>query len=646
MSRYGNLKDYLELNNKDTIFRELNSFIIDESNSGACIQNTNDITIHTLAWNNFESETLSKRFLTFTIGIFAVITSTHNNHSQLHYYNITMRGNLRKQLSDLVVTDISEVHETLLQKESVLSLFGLPTNITADTLEETAEKFYAAYCPDKLIDKTRRYSLPVVNIKNHIGCKMWYADLPDNCLGRMYLNQSVADIYDMTTSLLPVRYPNETVPFGTILLNYSYFRMGDRTDDIVVTAHELIHWHYHQPFMEIISLLDSERDSIDCSAEPLLPDDSMTIAEKAYWYAEWQANELSIRVAMPKHLIEEAIAEYERCNSGCAHNGAYYENMIYKLSWDFNVPAQIMKKRFRQLGYDYADGTFVSVDECQYQPFTFAQGTLKENDTFVIDRANYERLLREDNSFAELINSVRYIYLGYVVCLVDKKYIDVSINENSVHFQLTPYAREHADECCIKFTVNSVVITGKERIKCGQAYLSKIDKKLLKQYEACIPDDLKENINDFVKENSRLEKMQTYGETLAYYLFEDNREIPVQVKNENGDFSYEANTIIKSFAYKVDLSETIIKEYLKNCEFPKLETAMRICLGLGLNETQSRDMLKKAGHNIDAPTPENKVCKLIFRLSEEQATTVLNNWKMCVEHLKKMNVTKKHLFES
>lgn len=637
MSRYGSLKDYLELNNKDTIFRELNSFIINGSNSGACIHNTNDITIHTLAWNGFYSETLSKRFLTFTIGISAVITSTHNNHSQLHYYNITMRGNLRKQLSDLVVTDISEVHETLLQKESVLSLFGLPTNITADTLEETAEKFYAAYCPDKLIDKTRRYSLPVVNIKNRIGCKMWYADLPDNCLGRMYLNQSVADIYDMTTSLLPVRYPNETVPFGTLLLNYSYFRMGDRTDDIVVTAHELIHWHYHQPFMEIISLLDSERDSIDCSAEPLLPDDSMTIAEKAYWYAEWQANELSIRVAMPKHLIEEAIAEYERCNSGCAHNGAYYENMIYKLSWDFNVPAEIMKKRFLQLGYDYADGTFVTTDDCSYQPFTFAQGTLKENETFVIDRANYERLLREDNSFAELINSVRYIYLGYVVCLVDKKYIDVSINENSVHFQITPYAREHADECCIKFTVNSVFNTGEKYIVCGQTYLSKTDKKLLKRYEACIPDDLKKSIDAFAKEDSRLNQTLSYGDSLAYYLFENKRETPVQVMDESGDFTHMATRIIDEYAETLVLSGTILKKYIKNEALPKRETAMRICFILGLNESKSRKLMESAGYNIDSNMPENRVFKLTFTLSEDQANLVWNNWDICVEHFKEIN---------
>lgn len=637
MSRYDSLKDYIEFNNKDIVFHELNRYLEGQSNTGICELNKNDIAIHTLAWNGFNSENLSKRYITFTIGISIELKKKYNSSTKLHYYNITMRGNLRKQLSDLIVISINEVPKSLLQKENVLSLFGLPTNITTDTLEETAEEFYAAYCPEELIDKTRRYSLPVVKIKNRIGCKMWYADLPDNCLGRMYLNQSEADIYDTTTSMFPVRYPKEPVSFGTLLLNYSHYRMGERTDDIIVAAHELIHWHYHQPFMEIIGLLDNERDSIDCSMEPLLPDDKMPAAEKAYWYAEWQANELSIRVAMPKHLVEEAIAEYENNNAALPHNGMYYQNMIYRLSWDFNVPIEIMKKRLRQLGYDCADGIFVIVDNYSYQPFTFAQGTLKENETFVIDCANYERLLRENKEFAELIDSGRYIYLGYVVCLLDSKYVNFNICEDSINFQLTDYAREHADECCLKFAKHSVVDLGKQYIHCGQTYLSKDDKELLQKYEAIIPDKLKKNkedINNFIQEELAQENLHTFGDTLSYYLFEYGRKKRIKVRKDNGEFESDALKIIEEFVTNISLSPEIIKKYLNNVSFPKLVTTMLICMELNLNETQSRDMIKKAGHYLDSPRPENKVCRLIFRLSSENALEILNNWSAFVEYFK------------
>ena len=74
-------------------------------------------------------------------------------------------------------------------------------------------------------------------------------------------------------------------------------------------------------------------------------------------------NELSIRVAMPKYLVEETIADYEKNHSNISHDGLYYQNMICKLSFDFNVPTEIMKKRLRQLGYDYVDGTLLTVDD-------------------------------------------------------------------------------------------------------------------------------------------------------------------------------------------------------------------------------------------------------------------------------------------
>ena len=66
--------------------------------------------------------------------------------------------------------------------------------------------------------------------------------------------------------------------------------------------------------------------------------------------------------------------------------------------------------------------------------------------------------------------SGRYIYLGYVVCLVDQKYINILINETGLHFQLTNYAREHADECCIKFAVKSGYNKDEKYINYGHTY--------------------------------------------------------------------------------------------------------------------------------------------------------------------------------
>ena len=178
----------------------------------------------------------------------------------------------------------------------------------------------------------------------------------------------------------------------------------------------------------------------------------MSLKDRAYWYAEWQANELAIRVAMPKHLVEKAIEEYN--NDESVHNpadipfsGMYYQNMIYKLSWDFNVPKEVMKIRLRQLGYDYADGTFVTVDNCIYPPFTFPRGTLREDETFVIDRDNYERLLLDNEEFSELIGKRYFVYTGYVVCYNHPKYIKHKFSHGVTEYVLSDYAWNCQEMC-------------------------------------------------------------------------------------------------------------------------------------------------------------------------------------------------------
>ncbi len=186
---------------------------------------------------------------------------------------------------------------------------------------------------------------------------------------------------------------------------------------------------------------------------------------------------------MPKRLVEKAINEYENkvcpihhmLNSSIHHDGLYYQNMIYNLSLDFNVPVEIMKSRLRQLGYDYTDGTFITVDNCFYPPFTFPRGTLKDNETFVIDRDNYERLLREDYIFADLINSHIFVYSGYVVCLFDLRYVKPVFINGQISFVLTDYACEHAEECCYRFKKSSPSIDKCSIVYSNIPYLCKLE---------------------------------------------------------------------------------------------------------------------------------------------------------------------------
>ena len=613
MAKYENLKDYLRLNNMSVISQGLNDYIKSNSNVDASYK-VNDIIIHTLAWNRFDFG-----LLTVTIGLSAKFKTTIDSASSLHYYNMTVQGQISKGLSDLSLSNIEEVSELLLQEETILSLFGME-NITSDNIEKKAEELYSKLCFDIHINKEHKYWLPVIDIKEKYGMKLWPADLPDNCFGRLYLLPSAATIYDPAN--IYKSYPDEPIPRGAILLNRRYYINELDPDDIITTAHELSHWSCHQLYFLIMMLLEDGFDTMSCTTDPIILDDKMTSKEKAYFYAEWQANELSIRVAMPKHLVEEAIVDYEKDHSNILHDGHYYQNMIYKLSFDFNVPEEIMKKRFRQLGYDYADGTFLTVDDCLYQPFSFTPGILKENETFVINHANYERLLRDNKDFSELINTGKYVYLGYVVCLIDRKYIGIVSSSDDVELVLTDYAREHAEKCCIKFK-SSISIQPYTNLSIYNAnYMNKLpefNEIVLESHELCEDNsELDEGTLKEIEEyNDILEKLnseqcKTFANTLVFHMRRLNRDA-------------------KKIYDKINLSETIIHNYCKGKKEPEDErNIMALCIGLNLESDYCLDLFKKAGYSLEKDTMQNRCYKFLFGYT-------YNELDFCNKILRKFN---------
>ena len=441
MTSYTDLRSFINLNHMDRIRQGLDSFMKAKGYGGSNLVLSN-VTLHTLAWKSFDYG-----MLTIIIGTSAIVNDGSDGCATVHYYNMTAYGHVKNCLMDLCVEGVEEVTEETLQKESILSLFGLP-NITVDQLEDRAEALYEALCSDIVHDEDSKYTLPVVGIKNKLNLNLWPADLPDNCLGRLYLKPSNATIYDPTNMNQP--YINELIPMGSILLNRRYYSNELIPDDLITAAHELVHWSLHQVYFLITHILDESREAINCTSDPIYLDTAMSPKEKAYFYAEWQANELAIRLAMPRHLMEDAITKYET-NHLSLHDGYYYENMIHRLSSDFNIPFMIVRKRLRQLGYGFADGTFVLVDGKLYQPFTFADGSLSEDETYVIDEYHYKRLLSADTDFAALIASSHYIYTGYVVCKFSAKYVIPVINENTTCWKLSEYAQTHVSECCICF---------------------------------------------------------------------------------------------------------------------------------------------------------------------------------------------------
>lgn len=429
-------------------------------------------------------------------------------------------------------------------------------------------------------------------------------------MGRLYLKKSTATIYDSSSYPIERRYENEPIERGAILLNYNHYYKGYKYDDIIILAHELVHWALHQSYFLLLQLLDDSFEAMNCTSESIAFKDTMSSREKAYWYAEWQANELSIRVAMPKHLVIEAIAEYKSETHYCDNDkyfftGRYYEGLIERLGKWFNVPSVLVKKRLRQLGYDFADGTLLFVDDKYYEPFSFAPDSLNENETFVINRASYDKLMSENKDLAELINSGSYIYLGNVVCVYDAKYI-VPVGENGkISFILSDYAREHADECCLIFKATSKILVNEHYELYSQAYLSKLESNkygVEKDTVFELSSDANKDRAAFLekrKENKKSEEILENMKSNGVCSFADALRYHIERKKLS----------IAKFIKISGLGENIIRSYLvqpssQKFRNPSLDKVMIICNSLQLEYKLAIDLIQRAGFYLN--TDEEK----------------------------------------
>ncbi|MGN0622146.1 MAG: ImmA/IrrE family metallo-endopeptidase [Porcipelethomonas sp.] len=463
MARYATLKDYFQRVHLELIRSVISDYLISELKDDRQIKNPVVQSLECVnddAYFNVEVE----------LGISAdLIEKDCEEKSETLFFMITIAGNLKLKFEDIRVIRVRKVNDNEFPEDNILSQFILP-DLPVKSLERIGSGLYSLY---KRCAGFKELQLSLESIIKIIP--IFFSDLPDDCLGRINMLESDIDIFYYNLKERRQKNEKRHAQPGTILINKKKYYDELDGELLITVAHELIHWQFHQRFFMLLTLLGVESDVMNCRPQPVVLNDSMTDIQKALCIAEWQANALAMRLAIPESTVDAAIKEIAYDPS------TYYENLgdrmqacVIRFAKAYGVSCFVAKKRLRQLGHDYVDGTIIELDKEKKQPFYFLPGTLRDNETFVIDRTNYERLLQEDNEFAELIESGVCIYVGYVVCIYDAKYIKPSINNEKISYNLTDYARDHAEECCLKFSVYKKEILNEKDILYGPEYLCNV----------------------------------------------------------------------------------------------------------------------------------------------------------------------------
>lgn len=605
---YSDFKSYIQANYADLLHRKISKFV-NEKHDGLgfhslnvlslCDQKVENIEVKSLRCNDAPGP-LVKIDVNVTADIVTKGLGTREYEAGRvsKWFTVHIEAFLRDKLEILdEETWTEEYNPTKFDKLTALDEFLIPY-IYAEDLEDEADNFFETYCVDAIY--IMGWMLPLDHILREMRITYYEAPLPQNVFGRMYFKEAEAEYYYQLPGWGHIPPSKELklgkIKPGTMLISDDSHFMFDDDTGLTTIAHEIVHWDKHQKFFKILSLLNGDETNLSCEVTPEVHPDHLEGLQKAIWWAEWQANALAPRILMPRNLFIGLMAQiYEEQSCIPYKNSAeVMERTIDKISKCFSVSKCAAKVRALQLGYKTAEGVWINVDRHYYEPFTFNVDALGDYETFILDRKNYQNLLDSNPEFARLVISGAFIYIGCVVVINDPLYVKES-DFYDIGLELTHYAREHVDLCCLKFKRNysANMETGDFYNLC---YLSRdvnaAEFKETKTIDLSTNQDVLEqqrNLDAINKEGARvmaiLRTLPTgFAETFSAHM--------ARVKDEEG----------KKMTYKVmhqrtGLSEKYISEISKGKKKPSLDVVYALCVGLHLHPIFSNDMIRKSyGH--------------------------------------------------
>ncbi len=594
MAQYANLKDYFQHEHIKLIKDAVSNHLKDDSQITEAVIRSLVCTADDAKYNTEFDLGVSVK----TVGVEESVTLS---------FIVTVRGNLEQRFRDINVKDVRRVTSDTFPDDNILSQFILP-DIQSDDVERIGNDLYG-FCAGKGL--FLNYKL---NIEKLVSDGMiYFAPLPNNCLGRVILSEvDVEIIKNVQTEdgLKPKKCTIRTT-HGTILLNYKKYAEEMDGGLRITVAHELVHTLFHGRFLKVLQLLGEEKVDMYSSTENVALDETMSDIQKALCIAEWQADVLAMRLAIPSCTLNDTltIATFNVKNkSKIINRGDRNQACVKEFAEIYGVSCYVAKERMRQLGFDFVDGTIIEFDGKAMPPFIFPINTLKDNETFVINSDNYERLLRENKDFAELINNGRFIYLGYVVCRLDAEYINVESDEKDIRLVLSEYARENAHKCLIKFRFRNEKASNPSYYY-NVFYLNKIpeyNEIVTESFELCEEDTgLNSKTVELIKEyNATMDMLndpllkKSFANTVVYYM--NKKKI-------------EDNELSKRTELSIAAIEKIYKGITKNVN---IKNVMALCIGLELDSEECYDMFKKAGHNVHEDTMQNRAYRFLFSCTQ------------------------------
>ena len=527
------------------------------------------------------------------------------------WFSLTFMGHMLEGLRMVTLVDVDTYSRDRYSKEDSLSKFLVPY-LYADDLDKEAEKFLSKYYRDAL---EAPVPVDLDELIENMCLTKFYAPLPDNIFGKSYFTEADVEVYD--DDLMGTH--TEHIERGTILINPNVFFMRNVGSVNNTIIHECVHQDRHGKFFEMQKLLmgeDAQISSIACEITDGYTGENDERTKAMRWM-EWQANALAPRIQMPRRMALVKIREIlTRLHAEFPdQTEAMIMQMAVEEFADFYGATKVAAKvRLVQLGYPQAIGTFVYRDGQYAEPYFFGNYALKKGETFEISERDFHFLFATNSALRDLIYNELFVYVDGMVCIKDEKY--VFMHPITGEYLMTPYARNHVDECCLVFQIKNWYGNNeyddsyyKECFLCNKVEASRFVEALFDPNE-----------KDTQTKADRAKQCKQI-KAQAQDIEKNADEMPSSFK---GTLQYHMNRLgidVMGLSIDSDISDVTIGQYLSGQnKRPGKSYVLALCAGLGLQPIYSMDLFRKADHDLmSALTEENTLyMDLIFNHAGEK----------------------------
>lgn len=587
--KYNDFKEYMQNEFYNEISQEITNFIAGrerefESSEIYNVKSLELASIH-VSGVTFKEATDNEIEIRTTvdaeIGIVGCGRSGDDYFAENKCYNVFFEALLQDGLHNVRITKTEEYYQNKYEPNRSLSQALVPYMYEED-VECHAEDFLKRHYPKALLQPM---PLPVGEIVEKMGMKMYYAPLEDGIFGKTYFGAEKVNVYKSINEKEIIEIITKP---GTMLINpdvYFIRNIGTVNNTII---HECVHWDRHRRPFELQKLLNGDMSHISC--EIVEKYDGISQDDSALKWMEWQANQLAPRILMPAEMTRKV---YDNClrdlytKNPDKRFAEIMEEAINYIAQYFQVSVCAAKFRLIDIGVDVAQGAFVYCDGKYLPPFAFAKGSVSSNQTFVIDEKNVEYVLFTDETLRELYIDGKIVYANSMVCLNTPKYVES--NENGIPI-LTEYALEHVDECCFVFDRTVSASSNYSDTFYRRCFLCR-DVNSETFIEAKYNPEHKENQGKITRKEE-LSKIFKASEDVAKIM----DEIP-------GGFGKTLKYHMKrmdinesELSYRSHISEQTISKYINNGNAEKkYANVVAIVKALGINPIFMEDLLNKAG---------------------------------------------------